>query len=154
MTNLSFQELCNSIADEVERCLPEILRNPDDFNIAQGNCVLCMMNAEGETSMRMYGGTNRPRQREAAMVAHKKALQVWLTGQATGYFETLVYAGKLDDEQFGISRPEFIGWLGGVEAKQADGSRLVLAFSGVRGEQDVGVLRMAAQNLKTFSIVE
>lgn len=69
MTNLSFQELCNGITDEVERCLPEILRNPDDFNIAQGNCVLCIMNAEGETSMRMYGGTNRPRQREAAMVA-------------------------------------------------------------------------------------
>ena len=46
------------------------------------------------------------------------------------------------------------GWMGGLEAKLQNGERLILAFSGVRGEQDVGILRMAAENLKTFSIVD
>jgi len=29
-----------------------------------------------------------------------------------------------------------------------------VAFSGVRGEEDQGILRRAAENLKSFSIVE
>jgi glc operon protein GlcG len=86
--------------------------------------------------------------------ASVKPLQVWLTGYATGAYEKLVYNGDLDADKFGIPHPEFIGWLGGMEAKTASGERLILAFSGVRGEQDQGVLRLAAENLKTFSIVD
>ena len=154
MSASEFQSLSNSIADEVGRLLPAILSVPEDLQISNGNCVLCIMNAAGDTVLRMYGGSNRVRQRESAQVASKKALQVWLTGYATGVYETLVYGGKLDPEQFGIPHPEFIGWFGGVEAKTKTGERLVLAFSGVRGEQDVGILRLAAENLKTFSVVD
>jgi glc operon protein GlcG len=87
-------------------------------------------------------------------VATKKALQVWRTGYATGAYEKLVYNGELNTDDFGIPHPEFIGWLGGLEARTKSGERLVLAFSGVRGDEDQGILRRAAENLKSFSIVE
>lgn len=154
MNRLEFQSLCNAIGDEVERLLPEVLSVPEELQIANGNCVLCIMNAEGDTVVRMYGGSNPARQRQVAQVATKKALQVWRTGYATGTFERLVYNGELNAEAFGIPNPEFIGWLGGMEAKTKKGERLILAFSGVRGEQDQGILRRAAENLKTFSIVD
>ena len=152
MTTIEFQTLSNAIADEVGRLLPQILSVPEDLQIANGNCVLCIMNAAGDTVLRMYGD-NPIRQRQVAQVASKKALQVWLTGYATGTYEKLVYNGDLDADKFGIPHPEFIGWLGGLEAKTANGERLVLGFSGVRGEQDQGILRLAAESLKTFSIV-
>ena len=152
MTTIEFQSLCNSITDEVGRLLPQILSVPEDLQIANGNCVLCIMNAAGDTVLRMYGD-NPVRQRQTAQVATKKALQVWLTGYATGTYEKLVYNGDLDADKFGIPHPEFIGWLGGLEAKTAAGERLILGFSGVRGEQDQGILRLAAESLKTFSIV-
>ena len=153
MNSHEFQALCNSIADEVARVLPEILKAPEDFQGNEGNCALCIMNAAGDTCMRLYGN-NPARQRQVAQYAHKKALQVWLTGYATGTFETLIYTNQLSEKKFGLARPDLIGWLGGVEAKTPSGERLILAFSGVRGEQDVGILHQAAENLKTFSIVK
>jgi len=154
MNRLEFQSLCNSIGDEVERLLPDVLAVPEEMQIANGNCVLCVMNAEGDTVVRMYGGSNPARQRQVAQVATKKALQVWRTGYATGAYEKLVYSGELNTDDFGIPHPEFIGWLGGLEAKTKNGERLIVAFSGVRGEEDQGILRRAAENLKSFSIVE
>ncbi len=153
MNVFEFQTLANSIADEVGRLLPKILEVPEELQISNGNCVLCVMNAAGDVVTRMYGN-NPIRQRQVAQVATKKALQVWLTGYATGAYEKLVYNGELDTEKFGIPHPEFIGWLGGLEAKTANGERLIVAFSGVRGEEDQGVLRRAAANLKSFAIVE
>lgn len=153
MDRSEFQTLANNIADEVARLLPQILLVPEELQIANGNCVLCVMNTAGDTVLRMYGD-NPIRQRQIAQVATKKALQVWLTGYATGAYEKLVYNNEIDADKHGIPHPEFIGWLGGLEAKTASGERLILAFSGVRGEEDQGVLRRAAANLKTFSIVE
>lgn len=153
MNILEFQSLANNIADEVGRLLHGILEVPEEMQIANGNCVLCIMNAAGDSVTRMYG-SNPVRQRQIAQVATKKALQVWRTGYATGAYEKLVYNDEIDTEKFGIPHPEFIGWLGGLEAKTATGERLIVAFSGVRGEQDQGILRAAAANLKTFSIVE
>ena len=153
MNILEFQSLANSIADEVERLLPGVLEVPEEMQIANGNCVLCVMNAAGDSVTRMYGN-NSVRQRQIAQVATKKALQVWRTGYATGAYEKRVYNDEINADDFGIPHPEFIGWLGGLEAKTANGERLIVAFSGVRGEQDQGILRAAAANLKSFSIVE
>ena len=152
-SNEKFQTLCNSIASEVGRLLPEILKTPEDLAIGNGNCVLCMMNAAGDTVTKMYG-SNPIRQRQVAQIATKKALQVWLTKKATGAFETLVYTHQVDEDKIGIPRPELIGWLGGLEAKTLTGERLILAFSGVRGEQDQDILRQAAASLGSFSIVD
>ncbi|RZA06929.1 MAG: hypothetical protein EOO68_04200, partial [Moraxellaceae bacterium] len=71
-----FQILSNSIADEVGRLLPQILQAPEELQISNGNCVLCVMNTAGDTVTRMYGN-NPIRQRQVAQVATKKALQVW-----------------------------------------------------------------------------
>jgi glc operon protein GlcG len=151
MNTLEFQSLANAIADDVGRSLPDVLANPDEMAIANGNCV---MNAQGDTVLRMYGGDKPLRQRQVAQTVVKKALQVWITGYATGTYETLVYTGQVNEEEIGIPRPELIGWLGGFEAKTTAGERLILAFSGVRGEQDQAILRRAAENLKTFVIVD
>jgi len=153
MNIVEFQTLCNTIADEVGRLLVEVLKTPEDYKASEGNCALCIMDAAGETCMRLYG-TNPVRQRQVAFNAHKKALQVWLTGYATGTFETMVYTNQISEKQFGLARPELIGWLGGVEAKTLTGERLILAFSGVRGEQDVGILKQAAESLKRFEVVK
>lgn len=151
MNRPEFQTLCNAIGDEIARLLPTVLQTPEDWSIGQGNCVLCAMDSEGNTAMRIYG-TDPVRQRQAALVAHKKALQVWRTGHATGSYETLVYTGQLNPDAFGIPHPEFIGWQGGVEAQTTRGDRLVLAFSGLRGEQDIAVLRTAGENLAAYRL--
>jgi hypothetical protein len=153
MNRQEFQTLCNQIADEVEKLLPEYLKHPEDAATSRGGSALAILNAKGESYGRIYG--DKPaRQRECAQTAWKKANQVWLTGYATGQFETLVYAKKIDENQFGLSRPEYIGWIGGVEAKTNSGERLVLAFSGMRGEQDVAILKNAAENLKSFVVLD
>lgn len=153
MNRQEFQILCNAIADEVEKLLPQYLHHPEDAAISRGGSALAMLNAQGDSCGRLFG--DKPaRQRECAQVAWKKANQVWLTGYATGQFETLAYSGKIDENQFGLSRPEYIGWLGGVEARTHSGERLILAFSGMRGEQDVAILREAAKNLNSFTVLD
>ena len=154
MTLTEFQTLANTIADEVGRLLPEVLQVPEEMAIANGNCVLCIMNEAGDSVIRMYGGSSRLRQRQVAQVATKKAFQVWISGYSTGTYETLVYTGQVDEEAIGIPRPELIGWYGGVAAKTAAGERLAIGFSGVRGAEDVGLVRRAAENLQTFTIFE
>lgn len=153
MNRNEFQQLCNQIADEVERLLPEYLKDPEDVAISRGGCALAILNAKGDAYGRMFG--DKPaRQRECAQTAWKKANQVWLTGYATGEFETLVYSKQIDENQFGLSRPEYIGWIGGIEARTLSKERLILAFSGMRGEQDVAILKEVERNLKVFSVVE
>jgi len=153
MNRQEFQNLSNQIADEVERLLPAYLKHPEDATISRGGSALAILNSKGESYGRLYG--DKPaRQRECAQTAWKKANQVWLTGYATGQFETLVYSKQIDENQFGISRPDYIGWLGGVEAKTNSGERLILAFSGMRGEQDVAILKETANNLKSFVVLE
>ncbi len=153
MNRQEFQILCNNIADEIEKLLPHYLQNPEDASISRGGSALAILNAKGEAYGCMYG--DKPaRQRECAQTAWKKANQVWLTGYATGQFETLVYSKQIDESLFGLSRPEYIGWIGGVEAKTISGERLILAFSGMRGEQDVAILKEAAKNLKSFVVLD
>lgn len=154
MTLTEFQTLANTIADEVGRLLPDVLAVPEEMAIARGNCVLCVMNEAGDSVLRMYGGTDPLRQRQVAQVATKKAFQVWITGYSTGSYETLVYTGQVDEEAIGIPRPELIGWYGGVAATTTSGERLAIGFSGVRGAEDVGLVRRAAENLKTFIVFE
>ena len=74
----------------------------------------------------------------------RKVLQVWRTGHYTGRFEELVYAGKLDESAFGVQRPDFIGWEGGVPLLAPDGRLVAAAFSGFRGVKDIEILERAA----------
>jgi hypothetical protein len=98
-------------------------------------------------------GTDRVRQRGTCRIAWQKCTQVWLTGIATETFEELVFSRRLDPSPFGISHPDFIGWPGGLPGRLADGTKLALAFSGMRGESDCEILRRAAAQIQGVSIV-
>ena len=78
---------------------------------------------------------------------NRKVIQVWSTGYATGRFEELVYGGQLDDSVFGINRPDFIGWPGGVPLLLPDGTLIAAAFSGFRGKKDVEIIERAAATI-------
>ncbi len=152
MNRTEFYALCNSIGEEVDRMLPDFLAVPEDFAIGHGNVVLYIMNDAGDSVVRAWG-PDRVRLRGTTLVATKKALQVWLTGYATLKYEQLVFSGKVEANH-GISHPDMLGWEGGLEAKTIGGERLVFGFSGMRGEQDTGIVRKAAANLKSFTVVD
>jgi len=153
MNRNEFQNLCNQIADEVERLLPIYLQIPIEVSSYKEGSAIAIMNEQGEACGRVFGN-KLSRQRECALTAWKKANQVWLTGYATGQFETLVYSKQIDENQFSLSRPEYIGWIGGLEGTTLSGERLILAFSGMQGEQDVAILKEAAKNLKSFTVLD
>lgn len=83
--------------------------------------------------------------RETSLTAWKKALQVWVTGHPTGEYERLVWSGRLDWAEFGIMKPDFVGWEGGLPMRLADGTQIAVGFSGFRGESDAALLRASAQ---------
>ena len=73
MNRPKFQNLCNAIGDEIARLLPSVLQESEDWSIGQGNCVLCAMDSEGNTAMRIYG-TDPVRQRRQGAASLAAAL--------------------------------------------------------------------------------
>ncbi|HEX9782195.1 MAG TPA: hypothetical protein VGA56_05600 [Opitutaceae bacterium] len=110
------------------------LRRHHVFN----NAFVCVIDTDG----RIFG-EDKARGRWCFGIATRKVTQVWQTGYATGRFEELVYAGKLDERKFGLSRPDLIGWQGGVPLRRPDGAPVAAAFSGMRGEKDVEIIERA-----------
>jgi hypothetical protein len=127
----------------VEKLLPGFLADPADGAISGGNCALLVIDDAGRTYGRIFG-TDRARARGFSRIAWQKATQVWITGIATGRFEELVYSKQLDPSPFGIMNPDFVGWLGGLPGTLADGGKVALAFSGMRGQNDAEIVRRAA----------
>ena len=141
MTNISEQ-----LVEEVAKLFPEFLKDPIDFAMSQGNAAFCVIDEAGRIHGRIFG-TDKAKSRWCFGIVNRKAIQVWCTGYATGRFEELVYGGKLDDTPFGINRPDFIGWEGGVPLLTADGSLVAAAFSGFRGIKDVEIVARAASKI-------
>jgi hypothetical protein len=135
----------------VEGLLPGFLADPADKAISDGNVALMIIDEGGRIYGRVFG-SDRVRQRGSCRIAWQKVTQVWLTNIATGRFEELVYSKQLDPSPFGIMNPDFIGWEGGLPATLADGTRLALAFSGMRGENDCEILRRAAAQVPGISV--
>jgi glc operon protein GlcG len=61
----------------------------------------------------------------------------------TGEYERLVFTGKIDEHQFGILRPDFIGWEGGQPIVIDGGTKLAAGFSGFRGSSDLKIVQDA-----------
>lgn len=141
----------DAFIDAVEKLLPGFLANPADKAISDGNGALMIIEEGGRIYGKMFGA-DRARQRGSCRIAWQKCTQVWLTDIATGRFEELVYSKQLDPSPFGIMNPDFIGWEGGLPARLADGTKLALAFSGMRGENDCEILRKAAAQVPGISI--
>jgi glc operon protein GlcG len=133
-----------NLIEEISRLFPSYLADPIDFEMSKGSAATCVIDATGRIHGRIFG-EDKARSRWCFGIANRKVIQVWSTGYATGRFEELVYSGKLDDSQFGVNRPDFIGWEGGVPLLQPDGLLLAAAFSGFRGSKDVEIVERAAQ---------
>lgn len=128
---------------EVIRLFPEFMQDPVDSAQCRGNAAVVVIAPDGRVVGHIFG-TERERGQWCYGIANRKVLQVWRTGHPTGRFEELVYSGKLDECAFGVNRPDFIGWEGGVPLCCADGAPLAAAFSGFRGCNDVAILKRAA----------
>jgi glc operon protein GlcG len=128
---------------EVIRLYPEYLRDPLDADRNAGNSAVFALGPDGVVHGHVFG-TDQALGQKVFQIGSRKLLQVWRTGYPTGRFEELVYAGKLDESTFGILRPDFIGWHGGVPLLAPDGGLIAAAFSGFRGATDVAILERAA----------
>jgi glc operon protein GlcG len=140
-----------AIVEAVARLMPEFLQDPVDREMSKGNAAVCVIEPDGRFVGRIFG-EDRAKGRWCFGIASRKVIQVWSTGYATGRFEELVYAGKLDESKFGVNRPDFIGWQGGVPLLLADGSLLAAAFSGFRGINDVAILERAAATVPGVTV--
>lgn len=127
----------------VERLMPEFLEDPIDGPQSKGNAAVLVIEPSGRMHGRIFG-TDADRGRWCFGIASRKVSQVWRTGYATGEFETLVYAGRLDEGKFGVNRPDFIGWQGGVALEGEGGALVAAAFSGFRGTKDVEIIERAS----------
>jgi glc operon protein GlcG len=132
-----------SLCAEIERLLPSFLEDPVDLAQSGGNAAYLLIGPDGTMAGRILG-PDRARGLCFFTYAFRKVSQVARTGYPTGRFEELVYAGQLDETQFGLNRPDFFGWEGGVALLLEDGSLVAAGFSGFRGVKDVEILEKAA----------
>jgi uncharacterized protein GlcG (DUF336 family) len=146
MANKDIQSTVNKIIAAVEELIPTYVSNPEDRNIGNGNVAICIIDELGVVHGKLFG-TDLNRIRQSYKIAWIKASQVWITGLKTGEFETLAYAGKIDEDKFGIMRPDYIGWEGGQPITLRDGTKLSVGFSGFRGINDLDIVVKAIEKV-------
>jgi len=151
MSPISQKSIAEQLVDEVARLVPSFLEDPIDREMSKGNAAIAVIDPAGQIHGRIFG-SDKAKSRWVFGIANRKVIQVWSTGYATGLFEELVYAGKVDDSLFGINRPDFIGWEGGVPLLLPDGALLAAAFSGFRGVKDVEIIVRAASAVSGLTV--
>jgi len=134
--------LIQNLIVAVEKRVPEYLTVDADRKLNDGNCALCIINEAGEVYGKMFGN-DKVRRRHVFRIAWAKASQVWITGYKTGEYERLVFDGEVDEKQFGIIRPDFIGWIGGQPIVVDAQTKLSIGFSGFRGTSDLEIVQKA-----------
>lgn len=134
--------LVEEIIAAVEKRVPTYSAIDEDRKRNEGNCALCVIDEKGAVYGKMFG-TDKIRQRNSFRIAWTKASQVWITGIKTGEYERMVFTGQIDDRQFGIIRPDFIGWEGGQPIAVDGKTRLAAGFSGFRGATDLEIVQKA-----------
>jgi uncharacterized protein GlcG (DUF336 family) len=142
MKDKELSTLIYKMFDILEMLIPVYMENPEDSQIANGNCAACIIDENGGVHGKMFG-TNKARQRQSFKVAWTKASQVWLTGYRTGEYERLVFTKQIGENANGIEAPDLIGWEGGQPLALADGSILSVGFSGFRGTIDIKIMTKA-----------
>lgn len=139
MKSTELADTIERIIEEAEKLIPFYMQNEQDKRIANGNVSVCIIDPDGRVYGRMFG-TNKIRARESYRVAWTKASQVHITGMKTGEYERLAFNNELDEEKFGIERPDYIGWEGGQPIMLSDGTILAAGFSGFRGVVDLEII--------------
>ncbi|HEY9164701.1 MAG TPA: heme-binding protein [Candidatus Kryptonia bacterium] len=130
------------IISEISNLIPEYMNNQHDKPVSDGNVAVCIIDIDGNISGKMFG-TDKNRSRQSFKIACTKASQVWITGMKTGEYEKKVFNKEIDEHQYGIQRPDFIGWDGGQPIKLKDGTVLSVGFSGFRGTSDLEIVQKA-----------
>jgi uncharacterized protein GlcG (DUF336 family) len=125
----------------IESLIPHYSSNPLDA-FANGNVAICVIDEEGDVQGKIWGN-DKLTGRNFYKNAWIKASQVWITGMKTGEYEVKLYTGEFDEEFFGISKPDLIGWEGGQPITLKNGSKLFVGFSGFRGENDLDIVTKA-----------
>lgn len=143
--------LPDQLVAEVIRLFPSYLEDPIDRAMCEGHGAVIAIGPDGEVRGHLFGA-DRSRMRRYLGIAARKAAQVFCTGYATERFETLVYAGKLDEKEFGFERPDLIGWKGGVPLQTPEGKLMAAAFSGIRGVKDQEIVERAAAGVPGLTI--
>lgn len=135
------------IIEAAESLISEYMTNPADKNITNGNVALCIIDENGQVYGKLFG-SDKVRSRQTFKVAWTKASQVWITGMKTGEFEKKVFNKEINEHEFGISKPDFIGWEGGQPVTLKDGTRLSIGFSGFRGASDLEIVVKAIAKIE------
>ncbi|MDB5199349.1 MAG: hypothetical protein JWO92_1312 [Chitinophagaceae bacterium] len=141
-----------AIIDEIENLIPMYMEIEEDRIKADGNVSVCIIDNEGCIYGRMFGLTDKIRGRETYRVAWLKASQVWITGIKTGAYERLAFNNEIDEKQFGIKRPDYIGWEGGQPIILQDGTKLAAGFSGFRSISDLEIVIKALHKIATTTL--
>jgi uncharacterized protein GlcG (DUF336 family) len=128
---------------QVIQLFPSYVTDPLDTQWNLGNAAVVVIEPDGTFHGHIFGD-NKEICQKCYQVGMRKVLQVWRTGHSTGRFEELVYSGKLNENDFGVQRPDLIGWEGGVPFFTRDGKLVAAAFSGFRGIKDIEILERAA----------
>jgi uncharacterized protein GlcG (DUF336 family) len=131
--------IITEIIERVEQLIPFYMENEEDRKKAKGGIAICIIDDEGSVYGKMFG-TDKIMMRERYRVAWMKASQVWITGMKTGEFERLAFNKEIDEESFGIRRPDYIGWEGGQPITLKDGTKLSVGFSGFRSATDLEIV--------------
>jgi glc operon protein GlcG len=140
-------DLARAIIAKIERLLPEYLARAPDYEIGGGNVAVCIIDDQGVIYGRMFG-PDKNRMRQAYKIAWIKASQVWITGMKTGEYEHAVFTRAVDEDKFGIIRPDFIGWEGGQPFALKGGIRLSVGVSGMRGTSDLEIAAQAVAGIE------
>ena len=130
------------IIESVAQLIPFYMENEEDRKKAKGGIAICIIDDDGNVYGKMFG-TDKIMMRERYRVAWMKASQVWITGIKTGEFEKLVFNREIDEESFGIKRPDYIGWEGGQTITLKNGTKLSVGFSGFRSASDLEIVMKA-----------
>ena len=145
MIDNNLQSKIEIIFSKLDELVPLYGANPADA-FAEGNVAVCILDEAGNWVGKIWG-TDKAKARRFAELAWKKASQVWVTGMKTGEFERKLFNGEVNEEDYGISAPDLIGWEGGQPITLSDGTKLSVGFSGFRGINDLEIVVKACENL-------
>jgi len=140
-TKSRLQPEIDKIIGRLEQLIPAYSANPADA-FAHGNVAVCILDEEGNLYGKIWGD-DKVQGRTFARLAWTKATQVWITGIKTGEYEKRLFNGEFDEEKYGITKPDLIGWEGGQPVTLKDGSKLAVGFSGFRGINDLEIVLKA-----------
>jgi uncharacterized protein GlcG (DUF336 family) len=136
----------NKLIKKIESTISKYNENPQDRDLNKGNVSVCIIDEYGNVFGKMFGN-DKVICRSTYKTAWTKASQVMLTGMKTGEFEKKVFNGEIKEHQYGLSRPDFIGWDGGQPVVLKDGTKLSIGFSGFRGIIDLEIVEKAVAEL-------